>query len=222
MPGNEWLVTAVVQACEAAGATPAPPGGFTRQALASGRLTLDQAEAVLQVAQAADARAAAAAVGRLRGALAEQLQPLRQELLRLRMLVEAGLDFMEEDDVQAYDPAALRRTLQEVAVLTAGMQRAATSLGRAPVVALVGPANAGKSSLFHALTGAPALISAVAGTTRDWLRAPLPDGPQGAEVVDTAGWLTGASTAARHDDRAVQVDEEAIARAGATNCMGRS
>jgi tRNA modification GTPase len=212
VPGNEWLVGAVLQACQAAGAQPAPPGGFTRQALASGRMTLDQAEAVLQVAQAADARAAAAAVGRLRGALAEQLQPLRQELLRLRMLVEAGLDFMEEDDVQAYDPAALRQTLREVATITAGMQRAATSLGRAPVVALVGPANAGKSSLFQALTGAPALISPVAGTTRDWLRAPLPDGPQGAELVDTAGWLQGASLASLRDQRAAQVDAEAVER----------
>ena len=152
VPGNAWLVTALLdvllwrrgqrrrrQRCVYAASLGRRP------------VTLDQAEAVLQVAQAADVQQAAQAVGRLRGAgqQATTLAPTVAAAAAMA-LVEAGLDFMEEDDVSAYDPQ-LQATLGEVYAVTQRWQRAARSVSSAPVAALVGPANAGKSSLYRGL-----------------------------------------------------------------------
>ncbi len=189
VPGAPDLVVAGLAALCTAGAIPAAPGAFTRQAVASGRLSLDRAEAVLALAQASDANAAAAALARLQGALAADLQPLRAKLLQLRAVVEASLDFLDEHDVRPWnqgvvirDLGALRRHLQQWLIAADGIERL-------PLICLVGAANAGKSALFAALTGEPALISPVAGTTRDHLEARLDLCGREVRLVDTAGWL---------------------------------
>lgn len=190
LPGAPDLVALGLARLQTAGAEAAVPGAFSRQAWAHGRLDLDQAQAVLALAQAPDRDAARLALQRLQGALADELEPLRQGLLEARARVEAGLDFIEEDDVQAYDPAALSAELQNAAAVLGRWRRAITGLGEEAVVCLVGPANAGKSALFSRLGGGPALVSSQPGTTRDWLQQVISlDGRQ-LRLIDTAGWLS--------------------------------
>ena len=200
LPGAPVLVQTVVAQLQAAGAEAAGPGDFTRRALAHGRLSLDQAEALLAVAQAGTAAAAQLALRRLQGQLSAALEPMRQRLIALRAQVEAGLDFLEEEDVQSYDPVALQAELQQMRAVVASWRRAEHAQGCQPLVCLVGPANAGKSALFAALSGQPALISAQPGTTRDWLQADIQLDGVPCRLIDTAGWLT----------QRQQVDEAAL------------
>lgn len=204
LPGAPDLVELALAALRTAGAAPAPPGGFARQALANGRLTLDRAEALLAVVHAPDANAARAAVARLRGALADELAPARARLIALRAEVEAQLDLADEG-LAASDAAALRAELAALRGVLARWRVAAEGGGGLPVVALAGPANAGKSALFARLTGAPALVSPVAGTTRDALEADWDLGGRRVRLVDTAGWLADAPG----------IEAEAVARARA-------
>jgi tRNA modification GTPase len=192
LPGSADLVTLAVEVLTTAGAEPALPGAFARQALANGRLTLDRAEAILAVAQAGDAAAAHQAITRLRGALAADVAAVRQQVIDARAVVEAGLDFIDEGDVRAYDPTRLCAMLAAVRGVLARWRVTADAIEGEPVVCLVGPANAGKSALFNRLAGARALVSPLAGTTRDWLDAPWEVGGRRVRLIDTAGWLDAA------------------------------
>lgn len=202
LPGSPDLVDLALAALIRSGAEPAAPGAFTRLALAHGRLDLDRALAVLALATAPTAEAAAQALARLQGALQTDLAPARDRVLYLRAVVEAGLDFLDEADVRAFDPVALQAEMAALAGRLHRWRSAADAVEVLPTVVLVGPANAGKSALFAALTGAPALVSPVAGTTRDALDAPWDLGGRTVRLIDTAGWLE----AAHHG-----LDAEAIA-----------
>lgn len=202
LPGSPDLVALALEALVRAGAAPAAPGDFTRLALAHGRLDLDRALAVLALATAPTAEAAAQALSRLQGALQADLAPARDRVLYLRAVVEAGLDFLDEADVRAFDPSALQQELATLADRLGRWRSAADAVEVQPTVVLVGPANAGKSALFAALTGATALVSPVAGTTRDSLEATWDLGGRTVRLIDTAGWLE----AAHHG-----LDAEAIA-----------
>jgi tRNA modification GTPase len=189
LPGSPDLIALALAALHDAGAEPALPGAFARQALANGRLTLDRAEAILAVAQAGDATAARQAIERLRGAIGDDLAQVRARLIDARAAVEAGLDFIDEADVRSFDPARLRALLTELRTVLAHWRVTADSHEGDPVVCLVGPANAGKSALFNRLAGTNALVSPVAGTTRDWLDTPWTVGGRRVRLIDTAGWL---------------------------------
>ncbi len=201
VPGAPDLAELARSALVEAGAEAAAPGAFTRRALANGKLSLTQAEALLALTHAHDATAASAALARLRGALADDLAAVRTRLIELRAMVEAGLDFGDESDVRSFDAAALMR---DCAGLVARLERwrvTAGSLETRVTVCLVGAPNAGKSALFRALTGHPALVSPIAGTTRDQVEADwrLSSGPT--TLIDTAGWMAPAN----------HLDAEAIA-----------
>jgi tRNA modification GTPase len=216
LPGSRDLVGLALDALVAAGAEPATPGAFTRQALAHGRLTLDQAEAILALSQASTANATTQALERLRGVLADELGAVRERLLQLRAQVEAGLDFIEEADVRVFDPAALIRELAELRAIIGRWRVAADAVEAHPRVCLAGPANAGKSALFNRLIGGgspPALVSPVAGTTRDWLDGEWNIGGRVVRLVDTAGGQQGARGEGRgaRGENSTSIDEAAIA-----------
>ncbi|MEC9374473.1 MAG: GTPase [Planctomycetota bacterium] len=211
IPGNPHLVERVLgRLCAEAGVRPAAPGEFTARAFLNGRLSIEQAEGVaLTIAARNDAELAAAA--RLRsGAQGEAYRRLADDLTGALALVEAGMDFSDQEDVVPIAPAQLTERLDGMiaALESMGASGAAQSGGEARV-ALVGAPNAGKSTLFNALLGrARAVVSEEAGTTRDVIVEPLDlsrdlPGAAPALLMDLAGLdeALGARSAA---DRASQ------------------
>jgi tRNA modification GTPase len=168
----------------------AEPGEFTRRAFLNDKLDLAQAEAVADLIDASTARAARSASRSLEGAFSREVHALVAALVELRMLVEATLDFPEEeiDFLERADAlgrlARLRASLD--AVLDGARQGALLREGLH--VVLVGAPNVGKSSLLNALAGAEvAIVTAVAGTTRDRIAQPIQVDGVPLVVVDTAG-----------------------------------
>lgn len=171
--GNPLLVERLLSACVRAGCRMALPGEFTRRAWEHGRLDLPRAEAVLQAIEARSPQGLDVASRALRGELSDWLEAQRGALTGLAAQLEAQLDF--PDWIDPVDERAMldslegiRATLEQVA----GTYRRARVQVRGAQVALVGPVNAGKSSLFNALLGRRrALVSPQPGTTRDVLEA---------------------------------------------------
>lgn len=190
VPGLPFLLEQIVQECLRAGARMAAPGEFTMRAFLAGRLDLLQAQAVLQVIEAHNESQLQAALSQLAGGLSTPLHELRDQLIMVLAHLEAGLDFVDEDiefisrDQLLGDLLAVRHRVETI--LEQLRQR--RTVGQLPRVALVGPPNAGKSSLFNALLGeSAAIVSPQSGTTRDYLsgRIALPAGE--IELIDTAG-----------------------------------
>lgn len=207
VPGAPPLVRRLLLELEAAGARQAAPGEFTRRAFLAGRLDLTQAEAVLALTTAEDAAGLRAALRALEGGVRARVDAAKAALTDVLAHVEAAIDFADED-IDHLPGAALATRLDVVAsALQAllGASHARPAAGTEAVVALVGPANAGKSSLLNALCGASvALVSEVPGTTRDVVagRWRLPSG-RVVRLLDTAGEKTAAGP----------VEEDALARA---------
>jgi tRNA modification GTPase len=196
----------------------AEPGEFTLRAFLGGRLDLTQAEAVLGVIDASDTQDLHTALAQLAGGLARPLFQLRDDLLQLLAELEAGLDFVE-DDIRFVSQA---ETVQRLQAAAATLSDAAEQISvRHTVrdvcdVVLVGPPNAGKSSLFNALverysggkvaTGceATAIVSPIRGTTRDYLTATIRVEGVAIELVDTAGVEAVATVAASRIDAKAQ------------------
>jgi tRNA modification GTPase len=188
--GSPPLLEAVVRAACHGGARPAEPGEFTLRAFLAGRIDLTQAEAVLGVIEAAGAGELDAALRQLAGGLAGPLRRLRGDLLELLAHLEAGFDFADED-LPFITSNELHAQLQVASNQVVELVRRLAFRGESAVrvrVALVGPPNAGKSSLFNALAGRHgAIVSDIAGTTRDYLTAELDLDGVKCELVDTAG-----------------------------------
>jgi tRNA modification GTPase len=195
--GNPLLVERLLAACVAAGARPALPGEFTRRAHANGRLDLLRAEAVLQAIEARSSGGLEVAAKALRGELGAWIGERQAELATLAAELEARLDFPDQLELlvdgapRLQDDEALAERLE---LARQELLRAAGSYRRARVqvdgarVALIGPVNAGKSSLFNALLGRRrALVSAQPGTTRDVLEASLEIRGLPVVLLDTAG-----------------------------------
>ena len=188
--GNPVVVAAIVDAAVALGARPARPGEFTRRAVENGRLDLLQAEALAAVIDATTAEGVALAQGGLAGGLSSAVAAIREALLDLAAELEARLD-QPEGDLEVLDDAAvvaaLRAVVGEASALADTWASARPRLQGARV-ALVGPVNAGKSSLFNHLVGSHrALVSATPGTTRDAVERRIAVGGLDLTVVDTAG-----------------------------------
>ena len=168
----------------------AEPGEFSQRAFLNGKIDLAQAEAIADLIDASTEAAARSAGRSLSGAFSREIHALRDALIHLRMLVEATLDFPEEeiDFLQKADAAGQLAKLQ--AQLAAVQQRARQGalLREGIKVVIAGQPNAGKSSLLNALAGAElAIVSAVAGTTRDVVSGTIQIHGVPLHVVDTAG-----------------------------------
>jgi tRNA modification GTPase len=186
-PLVELLVAALLQS----GARAAGPGEFTLRAFLAGKLDLTRAEAVLGIIEAGDRAELKLALGQFAGGVARPLQALRDDLLDLLADVEAALDFADEDIAFVGEDEQLKRIGRALARLTLlGRQVDERGLADRPFrIVFVGRPNAGKSSLFNALSGrTAALVSPEPGTTRDYLVQPIDLGGVRAELVDTAGW----------------------------------
>lgn len=199
--GGPALSRRVLEAALAQGCRLARPGEFTRRALLGGRLDLSQAEAVAGLIAARSRGEARLALANLAGGLGQRLAPLRQALVSAAARVEAAIDFPE--DLAPEDSQGLTSLAADLA---SGVQQPLAeliqhSLGRrvfreGATVVLCGRPNVGKSSLFNALLGRQrALVSRLAGTTRDILEEPLILGGVAARLVDTAGLGLGAEPA---------------------------
>jgi len=172
------------------GARRALPGEFTARAFLNGRLAARQVAGVLNLMQAQHAADVREAARLARGDARRRIADLRERVTRLLALIEAGIDFVDEDDVRFIAPAEVVATLDGLlADLDAVEARSGHDphLGR-PHVALGGLPNAGKSTLFNALVGYErALVSPVLGTTRDVLSAEVEFGGLAAVLQDCAG-----------------------------------
>ncbi len=187
--GSPPLLAAIVQELTCHGARSAAPGEFTLRAFLAGRIDLTQAEAVLGIIDARGERDLNVALAQMAGGLARPIAQLRNSLLDLLARLEAGLDFVE-DDIEFIAAAEIDAELDQAA---ASVQALSSQLGARAITdetiraVLVGPPNAGKSSLFNALTRSASLVSSQPGTTRDYLVARIDLGGIECDLVDTAG-----------------------------------
>ena len=192
--GSPVVLDMIVRRALTLGARLAEPGEFTQRAFLSGRLDLTQAEAVRDLIEAQTLAQARQAAGQLNGALSRRVLPAKQQLVELVALLEAGIDF-GEDDVDVTPPAEIARRIQTIEPLLQALE-ASFARGRilhdGLTLAIVGRPNAGKSSLFNRLVERDrAIVTAQAGTTRDLVseRVSLDGIPL--ELVDTAGLREG-------------------------------
>ena len=188
--GGPVVMRMLLARCLELGARVAEPGEFTRRAFLNDKVDLAQAEAVADLIDAATESAARCAVRSLRGEFSRAIEALESQLVELRMLVEATLDFPEEE-VDPLDRASARERLKRVSEgLDVALSRARQgSLLRTGLhVVLAGRPNVGKSSLLNRLAGEDrAIVTPVPGTTRDTVREAIQIEGVPLDVVDTAG-----------------------------------
>ncbi len=191
LPGSPPLLECVLESFFKHGVRPARAGEFTLRAFLAGRMDLAQAEAVLGVIDADDHEELTTALNQLAGGLSGKLFQLRSDLLELLADLEAGLDFVEEDIEFVSREEVIRRLQQGIdAIAQLETQADGRMLSDDQLrVVLAGLPNVGKSTLFNALSNSDdAIVSAVAGTTRDYLSTRVTCGELKVELIDTAGF----------------------------------
>ena len=187
---SRFIVNEVLELLVNAGARIAAPGEFTRRAFVNGKMDLAQAEAVADVIASQSAAAHRVAMNQLKGGFSSELKTLREKLLTMTSLLELELDFSEEDVEFASRSelgSLVEETLTHIVRLTDSFSRGNAIKNGVPV-AIVGATNTGKSTLLNALLGEErAIVSDIAGTTRDTIEETLNLGGVLFRFIDTAG-----------------------------------
>jgi tRNA modification GTPase len=188
--GSPVILETLVRQALVGGARLAAPGEFTQRAFLSGRIDLIQAEAVHDLIEAQTLYQARVAAQQLHGALSQRIKPIKEGLVSLIALLEAGIDFAE-DDVDVLPGGEILNRIEEIRAL---LRPVADSFARGRIVqeglmlAIVGRPNAGKSSLFNRIVQRErAIVTAAPGTTRDLVTERVSLGGIPVELVDTAG-----------------------------------
>ena len=188
--GSRYIAQEVIRLLCERGARMAEAGEFSQRALAAGRIDLSQAEAVADLIAAESRAAHAVAATQMRGGYSEKLDSLREELLNITTLLELELDFSEED-VEFADRGRLRSMLEHTdSTVTRLMEsfRVGNAIRQGVSVAIVGRPNVGKSTLLNRLVGDDrAMVSDIAGTTRDTVEEEVVIDDIRFRFVDTAG-----------------------------------
>ena len=187
---SRFIVNAILEGLVNAGARIAAPGEFTRRAFVNGKMDLAQAEAVADVIASQSAASHKVAMNQLKGGFSSELKDLREKLLKMTSLLELELDFSEEDVEFASRSeleALVNEALTHIGRLTESFSRGNAIKNGVPV-AIVGATNTGKSTLLNALLGEDrAIVSDIAGTTRDTIEETLNLGGVMFRFIDTAG-----------------------------------
>lgn len=188
--GGEAVSLRLLQACMQAGAHMAQPGEFTKRAMLNGKLDLAQAESVMEMIASTSAQGTALAKAGIAGAMAKAIEPVKQDILATMAHISAFIDFPDEDveepnrDVICSELSVAQQKLQQmISAYTAG-----SLLRRGVQAAIVGSPNVGKSTIFNLLTGYDrAIVTSVAGTTRDVVQEYIQVGNVSLLLADTAG-----------------------------------
>ena len=211
--GSRYVINKIISLLTSRGARLAEAGEFTRRAFLAGKLDLSQAEAVADIIASSSHSAHAIASTQMRGAYSNELQALREQLLHITSLLELELDFSEED-VEFADRKELRQLLNKILAKVTSLAES-FSLGNALkegiMVAIAGRPNVGKSTLLNRLAGEDrAMVSDIAGTTRDTIEATTNIDGVIYRFIDTAGLH---STDDRLEQMGIERTEQALRKA---------
>ncbi|MEN0002673.1 MAG: tRNA uridine-5-carboxymethylaminomethyl(34) synthesis GTPase MnmE [Bacteroidota bacterium] len=188
--GSQYIIQRLIEVVVNQGARLAQPGEFTMRAFLNGKMDLSQAEAVADLIASDSASAHSIAMQQMRGGFSDEIQKLRQELIDFASLIELELDFGEED-VEFANREDLRALVRKIQSLLRGLINSfqlGNAIKNGVSTVLAGRPNAGKSTLLNALLNEErAIVSDIAGTTRDTIEEPLNIQGIPFRLIDTAG-----------------------------------
>ncbi|MGB0371493.1 MAG: tRNA uridine-5-carboxymethylaminomethyl(34) synthesis GTPase MnmE [Opitutales bacterium] len=193
--GSPFVTRRIIDDCLARGCRSAEPGEFTQRSFRNGKMDLSQAEAVIELIHAQSESARKIALSQVGGLVSRTVSELTDSLLLALAQLEAYIDFPEEDlpDEDSSGPLQMLGRLSDKLEALADTSKYRALFTEGIKTVFVGAPNAGKSSLLNAFIGENrALVSEVAGTTRDYIREQFNLGPFGIQILDTAGLRDGA------------------------------